>query len=94
MDKERVEILLEKIDGDVRGIAEGHGLLRKEMQEMRTEFRSEFDDVKSILKFHSGELKFLSDELKSVSGELKSVSVKVDGIDRKLDKHILQPSHA
>ena len=57
MNKERTEILLEQVISDVKGILEDQGLLIKEMREMRTKFRAEFDDVKSILKFHSGELK-------------------------------------
>jgi hypothetical protein len=87
MNKERTEILLEQVISDVKGIAEGHGLLRKEMREMRSEFTTEVSDIKTLLKFHSSELKDLNDKVTSIGG-------KVDSIDTKLDKHILQPSHA
>ena len=48
--KERFELLLEEIKGDIKGVAEGHHVIRREMQEMKTGLMSEIDLVKGALR--------------------------------------------
>ena len=93
-EKERFEILLEEIKGHIKGVAEGHAVIRNEMQRG-------FNEVKEQIKFVDGKVVFLGSEvrevraeLKEVKAELKEVKVKADKIDNTLEEHVRQPAHA
>ncbi len=46
----QIAVMIEKVGSDVKTVAEGHQVIRREMQEMRGELMSEIDFVKSALK--------------------------------------------
>jgi len=48
-EKNRIEILLEEIRGDVKLALEGHDVLRKEMQNIKGELQGEIREVKSAV---------------------------------------------
>lgn len=47
---QKIGVTVEKVEGDVKTVAEGHQVIRREMQEMRGELKSEINFVKSALK--------------------------------------------
>ncbi len=47
--KRHFGVVAEALRSDIRQIAEGHAVIRHELQEMRTEFRDEFREMRSLL---------------------------------------------
>lgn len=43
---------LEKIKGEIKGVAEGHSVIRREMREMKNELKSDIKDVGQKLDEH------------------------------------------
>ncbi len=54
--KRHFAVAAESLRSDIRQIAEGHALVRHELQEMRTEFRDEFREVRSLLRLSFSQL--------------------------------------
>lgn len=54
--KERFEILLEEIRGNVKAVAEGHLVIRREMAEMKKELKEDIREVNDKLGFVAGQL--------------------------------------
>ena len=50
-EKERFEILLEEIKGDIKGVAEGHETIRSEMRQMEQRLAEKIDENTSAIKF-------------------------------------------
>lgn len=46
----QIAVMIEKVGSDVKAVAEGHQVIRREMQEMRGELLFEINFVKSALK--------------------------------------------
>jgi len=83
--KERFEILLEEIRGDVKLALEGHDTLRSEMRQMEERLSN---------KIGAGD-QALDAKIDSVYLSLKN-EIRVTGlaITDKIDEHIKQPAHA
>lgn len=83
----RAEVLLEEIRKSVKATAEGHSVLfRKvetEVDSLRKEFRQEFDDIKKIVKGHSG-------DIKDIKKDVKETKETVNEIKHDLKEHIHQ----
>ncbi len=47
--KRHFGVVAEALRSDIRQIAEGHSVIRHELQEMRNEFRDEFKEVRTLL---------------------------------------------
>ena len=86
-EKNRFENLLEEIRDSVKLVAEGHSVIRREMQEMKIE-------LKSDIKLGNDKVESLANEVNKVKQELGAVKQKVDKIDTTLEKHVRQPAHA
>jgi hypothetical protein len=80
----QIAVMIEKVGADVKAVAEGHGVIRREMQEMKTELMTEIDTVK-------GAVKYLAKDLGEVKNDLGEVKEKVGRIERTLDAHLLVP---
>ena len=76
----QIAVMIEKVGSDVKAVAEGHQVIRREMQEMKVELVSEINLVKSALRF--------------VAKDVSDLKTKVDKIDRTLDEHVKLPAHA
>ena len=46
----QIAVMIEGVRGDVQAVAEGHQVIRREMQEMKTDLMSEIDIVKGALR--------------------------------------------
>jgi hypothetical protein len=62
--KERFELLLEEIKGDIKGVAEGHSAIRREVREMKTELKA---DIAGL----DGKIRFLGDKIDRVEKTLE-----------------------
>ena len=47
--KRHFGVVAEALRSDIRQIAEGHSVIRHELQEMRNELRDEFKEVRTLL---------------------------------------------
>ncbi|MFH1362204.1 MAG: hypothetical protein ABIH69_06085 [bacterium] len=83
--KQRVEILLKEIRGDVKLALEDHDVLRSEMGQMGTGLRSEMRQMEQRL---NGRLDRVHSSLKN------EIMVTGLAISDKLDEHIKQPAHS
>jgi len=81
------DLKLEQLGSDIKAVAEGHQIIRREMQEVKSELVSEFGLVKSALKT-------VAEKTNKIGSELSEVKQKTEQIDKKLDQHMLQPVHA
>lgn len=52
----RTEVLLEGMRGDIKAVAEGHQIIRREIQELKTELKCDIKEVNDALKFVAKEL--------------------------------------
>jgi len=71
--------MIEGLRGDVKAVAEGHGVIRSEMKQMKVELLEKFEENKA--------------EIRWVAKDLKEVKEKVGKIDRTLDEHVKLPAH-
>ena len=46
-------IKIEQVGSDVKAVAEGHGIIRREMREMKIELKADIADVKSAFQYHA-----------------------------------------
>jgi hypothetical protein len=79
-------VMIEKVGSDVKAVAEGHEVIRREMQEIKNELISEIDTVK-------GAVRYLATDLSKVKEKVSRIDERVDRIEKKLDVHMLQPAH-
>jgi hypothetical protein len=63
MEREQIEeikrhfgVVAEALRDDIRQVAEGHSVIRHEMQEFRNEVRDEFREVRSLLRLSFSQL--------------------------------------
>lgn len=54
--KRHFGVLAEALRGDVRLVAEGHTVIRRELQEFRGESRDEFQEVRALLRLSFAQL--------------------------------------
>lgn len=54
--KRHFGVLAEALRGDVRLVAEGHTVIRRELQEFRCEARDEFQAVRALLRLSFAQL--------------------------------------
>jgi len=56
IEKERFEVLLEEIKRDIKAVAEGHGVIRREMQEIKNDLKTDIKELGSTIKFVARDL--------------------------------------
>lgn len=52
----QIGMMLEEIRSDVKAVAEGHAVIRREMQEMKTELKEDIKEVNDKLGFVAKQL--------------------------------------
>ncbi|MBI5699321.1 DUF1515 family protein [Candidatus Saganbacteria bacterium] len=75
----QIGTMIEGLRGDVKAVAEGHGVIRSEMKQMRTELLEKIEENNAAIKW--------------VAEDLKEVKEKVGKIDRTLEEHVKLPAH-
>jgi len=70
--KRHFGVVAESLRSDIRQIAEGHTVLRQELQGQREEIREEFKETRALLRLSFGQLDQRFDTLESDVSSLKS----------------------
>ncbi len=70
--KRHFGVVAESLRSDIRLIAEGHAVLRPELQGQREEIKDEFKETRALLKVSFGQLAQRVDTLESDVSSLKS----------------------
>lgn len=80
-----VMILVEDMRGDIKGIADGYDVLKKNINDLRREFHNEFDSFRSETRLNFKEifkrLSSIENKLSEIKEEIKKI--KVEKADRK-----------
>ena len=92
-EKERFELLLEEVRDGGKLVAEGHSVIRREMQEMKAELKADIHLVDDKVGSLGNELAKVKQDVTTVKQELDKVKQKVEKIDNTLEKHVRQPAH-
>ena len=75
--KRHFGVIAESLRDEIKLVAEGHGLVRKDIQTVRGEMRNGFDEMKASIKFSYAELDrrltFLEDKYKHFEGRLEKL---------------------
>ena len=70
--KRHFGVVAESLRGDIRQIAEGHAVIRHELQSRREEVRDEFKETRALMKVSFSQLDQRIDNLESDVSSLKS----------------------
>jgi len=70
--KRHFGVVAESLRSDIRQIAEGHAVIRHELQSQREEIRDEFNQTRALLRSSFGKLDQRVDTLESDVSSLKS----------------------
>ena len=70
--KRHFGVVAESLRSDIRQIAEGHAVIRHELQSQREEIRDEFNQTRALLRSSFGQLDQRVDTLESDISSLKS----------------------
>jgi len=70
--KRHFGVVAESLRSDIRQIAEGHAVIRHELQSQREEIRDEFNQTRALLRSSFGQLDQRVDTLESDVSSLKS----------------------
>lgn len=82
--QQKLGVELEKVASDVKGIADGHIDLRRDMREMKIELKAEISLVNDELNFMA----------KDLTKQIKETRQDIHRVEEKLDAHMLQPAQA
>ncbi|MDD4179418.1 MAG: hypothetical protein PHH14_05165 [Candidatus Margulisbacteria bacterium] len=86
-EKERFEILLEKIEGNVKAVLDGHEILNNKIDNLDNKIEATTNELKQEIRaVHSG----LKNEIEITAYALKD---DISRIEKKLDDHMRQPAH-
>lgn len=76
--KRHFGVVAEALRSDVRQIAEGHAVIRHEIQEMRSEFRDEFKEMRALMRLSFAQL---DQRIGTLESELSSLKHRVDRLE-------------
>lgn len=76
--KRHFGVVAESLRSDIQQIAEGHEVIRRELQPQREELKDEFKDTKSLMRLSFSQLDQRVHTLESDASALKS---RVDGLE-------------
>jgi uncharacterized small protein (DUF1192 family) len=76
--KRHFGVVAEALRGDMRQIAEGHSVIRHELQDMRNEFRDEFKEMRSLMRLSFAQL---DQRIGTLESELSGLKSRVDRLE-------------
>ncbi len=76
--KRHFGVVAEALRSDMRQIAEGHAVIRNELQEMREEFRDEFREVRSLLRLSFSQL---DERLRTLETDVTTLKARLDRLE-------------
>jgi hypothetical protein len=95
-EKERFEILLEEIRGDVKLVLEGHGVLDRKIDSVKQDLGEKMESIKyEILTSVDRKIEKAEKSLKQEINQVYTfLSHDVKEVGDKLDTHVQLPAHA
>lgn len=76
--KRHFGVVAEALRSDIRQIAEGHAVIRHELQEMRNEFRDEFKEVRALLRLSFSQL---DERFRALEAEVTTLKTRMDRLE-------------
>ena len=89
----QIAVMIEKVGGDVKGVAEGHQVIRSEMKQMKDEILEKISFVDGKVEHLGREFKEMKQDVSVLKQDVSGLKTKVDKIDRTLDDHVKLPAH-
>jgi len=77
--KRHFGVVAESLRSDIRQIAEGHGIIRHELQGLRGEFRDEFKEMRALMRLSFSQLDQRIHTLESDIATLKTRMDRLEG---------------
>ena len=72
------DVVAERLEGQIRLVAEGHHLIREELKAFRAEVAGEFSELRSMIKFSYAEL---DRRIRTLEGAVVSLADRVDRLE-------------
>jgi hypothetical protein len=72
------DVVAERLEGQIRLVAEGHHLIREELKAFRAEAAGEFSELRSMIKFSYAEL---DRRIRTLEGAVVSLADRVDRLE-------------
>lgn len=76
--KRHFGVVAEALRSDIRQIAEGHSVIRHELQDMRNEFRDEFKEMRALMRLSFSQL---DQRIGTLESELSGLKARVDRLE-------------
>ena len=76
--KRHFDVVAERLESQIRLVAEGHHLIRQELQAFRAEVSAEFSEVRSMIKLSYAEL---DRRFRTLEGAVVSLADRVDRLE-------------
>jgi len=76
--KRHFGVVAEALRSDIQQIAEGHSVIRHELQDMRNEFRDEFKETRALMRLSFAQL---DQRIGTLETELSSLKTRVDRLE-------------
>jgi uncharacterized small protein (DUF1192 family) len=71
-------VVAEGLRSDLQQVAEGHSVIRHELQEMRNEFRDEFKEMRALMRLSFAQL---DQRIGTLESELSGLKARVDRLE-------------
>lgn len=72
------DVVAERLESQIRLVAEGHHLIREELKAFRAEVAGEFSELRSMIKFSYAEL---DRRIRTLEGAVVSLADRVDRLE-------------
>ncbi len=76
--KHHVGVVAESLRSDIRQIAEGHGTIRNELQDLRSELRDEFKEMRALLRLSFSQL---DQRIHSLESDIATLKTRMDRLE-------------
>ncbi len=76
--KRHFGVVAESLRSDIQQIAEGHEVIRRELQTQREELKDEFKDTKSLMRLSFSQL---DQRVHTLESDVSAIKSRVDGLE-------------
>lgn len=76
--KRHFGVVAEALRSDPRQVAEGHSVIRHELQELRTEFRDEFKEMRALMRLSFSQL---DQRIRSLEADISTLKARMDRLE-------------
>ena len=76
--KRHFGVVAEALRSDIQQIAEGHAVIRHELQEMRNEFRDEFKEMRALMRLSFSQL---DQRIRTLEADISTLKARMDRLE-------------